>query len=96
MIKVVVIVLIVIIAVMAIAQKIKENEPLGIILNANLLPPDIFPKFQEYMRSLPKVKNVQVVSWNESTKILEYDDGKRLYTLKLKEDGFHRVKGIGD
>ena len=48
------------------------------------------------MQSLPKVKNVAIVSWNESTKILEYDDGKRLYTLQLREDGFHRVRGIGD
>ena len=96
MIKVVVITLIVIIAVMAIAQKMKENEPLGIILYSNRVPIDVFPKFQEYMRSRPKVKNVAIVSWNESTKILEYDDGKRLYTLKLREDGFHRVKGIGD
>ena len=48
------------------------------------------------MRSIPKAKNVEIISWNESTKILEYDDGERLYTLKLREDGFHRVKGIGD
>lgn len=27
---------------------------------------------------------------------LEYDNGKILYTLKLEEDGFHRIKGIGD
>lgn len=92
MIKVVVIAIIVVI-IIAIAQKMKENEPLGIILNANLLSPDVFHKFQDYMSSLTDIKNVQVVSWDESTKILEYDDGKMIYTLKLEDDGFHRIRG---
>lgn len=95
MIKIAVIAFI-IITIIAIAQKIKENQPLGIILNSRLLPEDVFFKFQGYMNSLPKVQNVQVVSWNESTKILEYDNGKKIITLKLREDGFHRVRGVDD
>ena len=91
MIKIAVIVF-VIVTIVAIETKLKENEPLGIILNGNILPEDVFHKFQDYMNSLQKVQNVQVVSWNESTKILEYDNGKIIITLRLREDGFHIVK----
>lgn len=91
MIKIAVIVF-VIVTIAAIETKLKENEPLGIILNGNILLEDVLHKFQDYMNSLQKVQNVQVVSWNESTKILEYDNGKMIITLRLREDRFHIVK----
>ena len=78
---------------MMVSQRIRENEPSGVSPNVNLLPPNVFSKFQEYMNNFTDIKNVQVVSWNESTNILEYDDGKMIYTLKLEKDGFHRIRG---
>lgn len=59
-----------------------------------LLPPDILSKFKDYLLKDRKVQNVEILKWDESTKTLEYHDVRRkmVYTLRLKEDGFHRVK----
>lgn len=59
-----------------------------------LLPPDILRKFQDYLLNDRKVQNVEILNWDESTKTLEYHDIRRkmVYTLRLKEDGFHRIK----
>ena len=59
-----------------------------------LLPPDILNKFQDYLLDDKKVQNTEILKWDESTKTLEYHDVRRkmVYTLRLKEDGFHRIK----
>lgn len=88
--------LIMLMIIIAIMFKIIELEPVRITLNGHSLPKDVFYKLHSYLVNLLIVKNIQVVSWDDSTKILEYDDGKRIYTLRLKEDGFHRIKGIDD
>lgn len=61
-----------------------------------LLPPDILRKFQDYLLNDRKVQNVEILNWDESTKTLEYHDVRRkmVYTLRLKEDGFHRIKSV--
>lgn len=59
-----------------------------------LLPPDILNKFQDYLLDDKKVQNTEILKWDESAKTLEYHDVRRkmVYTLRLKEDGFHRIK----
>lgn len=75
-----------------IAYKTSFSE--NLILDSYLLPPDILDKFRDYRLNDPKVRNVVILKWDESTKTLEYHDVRRkmVYTLRLKEDGFHRIK----
>lgn len=54
---------------MMVSQKIRETEPLGESPNVNLLPPNVFTKFQDYMNNSTDIKNVRVISWDESTGI---------------------------
>lgn len=72
----------------------KTSFSTNLILDSYLLPPDILNKFQDYLLNDRKVQNVEILKWDESTKTLEYHDVKRkmIYTLRLKEDGFHRIK----
>ena len=59
-----------------------------------LLHPDILNKFKDYLLNDRKVQNIEILKWDESIKILEYHDVRRkmVYALRLKEDGFHRIK----
>ena len=77
-----------------IAYKTSFSE--NLILDSYLLPPDILGKFRDYRLDDPKVRNVVILKWDESTKTLEYYDVRRkmIYTLRLKEDGFHKVKAV--
>ena len=77
-----------------IAYKTSFSE--NLILDSYLLPPDILDKFQDYRLDDPKVRNVVILKWDESTKTLEYYDVRRkaTYTLRLKEDGFHKIKAV--
>lgn len=72
----------------------KTSFSTNLILDSYLLPPDILNKFQDYKLNDPKVQNVEILKWDESTQTLEYHDVRRkmVYTLRLKEDGFHRIK----
>ena len=72
----------------------KTSFSQNLILDSYLLPPDILNKFQDYKLKDRKVQNVEILKWDESTKTLEYHDIRRkmVYTLRLKEDGFHRIK----
>lgn len=72
----------------------KTSFSTNLILDSYLLPPDILNKFQDYKLKDTKVQNVEILKWDESTKTLEYHDVRRkmVYTLRLKEDGFHRIK----
>lgn len=72
----------------------KTNRISNLILDSYLLPPDILDKFKDYLLKDRKVQNVEILKWDESTKTLEYHDVRRkmVYTLRLKEDGFHRIK----
>lgn len=72
----------------------KTNRISNFIFDTYLLPPDILDKFKDYLLKDRKVQNVEILKWDESTKTLEYHDVRRkmIYTLRLKEDGFHRIK----
>ena len=72
----------------------KMNFSTNLILDSYLLPPDILNKFQDYLLDDRKVQNVEILKWDESIKTLEYHDVRRkmIYTIRLKEDGFHRIK----
>lgn len=72
----------------------KTSFSTNLILDSYLLPPDILNKFQDYKLNDSKAQNVEILKWDESTKTLEYHDVRRkmVYTLRLKEDGFHRIK----
>lgn len=72
----------------------KTSRISNFIFDTYLLPPDILDKFKDYLLKDRKVQNVEILKWDESTKTLEYHDVKRkmVYTLRLKEDGFHRIK----
>lgn len=72
----------------------KTNRISNLILDSYLLPSDILDKFKDYLLKDRKVQNVEILKWDESTKTLEYHDVRRkmVYTLRLKEDGFHRIK----
>ena len=77
-----------------IAYKTSFSE--NLILDSYLLPQDILNKFKDYLLDDRKVQNVEILKWDESTKTLEYHDVRRkmVYTLRLKEDGFHRIKSV--
>lgn len=72
----------------------KTSFSTNLILDSYLLPSDILNKFQDYLLDDRKVKNVEILKWDESIKTLKYHDVRRkmIYTLKLNEDGFHRIK----
>ena len=72
----------------------KTSRISNLILDSYLLPPDILNKFKDYLLDDRRVQNVEILKWDESTKTLDYHDVKRkmVYTLRLKEDGFHRIK----
>ena len=72
----------------------KTSRISNFIFDTYLLPPGILNKFQDYLLDDRKVQNVEILKWDESTKTLEYHDVRRkmVYTLRLKEDGFHRIK----
>ena len=72
----------------------KTSLSTNLILDSYLLQPDILNKFQDYLLDDRKVQNVEILKWDESTKTLEYHDVRRkmIYTLRLKEDRFHRIK----
>lgn len=74
----------------------KTSRISNFIFDTYLLPPDILDKFKDYLLDDRKVQNVEILKWDESTKTLEYHDVKRkmVYTLRLKEDGFHRIKSV--
>ena len=86
------VVVIFIVIVLVIADKTSRIS--NFIFDSYLLPPDIFDKFQDYLLDDRKVQNIEILKWDESTKTLEYHDVRRkmVYTLRLKEDGFHRIK----
>lgn len=81
-----------IVIVLVIAEKTSFST--RYMFDSYLLPPDIFDKFQDYLLNDKKVQNTEILKWDESTKTLEYHDVRRkmVYTLRLKEDGFHRIK----
>lgn len=72
----------------------KTSFSMNLILDSYLLPPDVLNKFQDYLLDDRKVQNVGILKWDESIRTLEYHDVRRkmIYTLRLKEDGFHRIK----
>lgn len=72
----------------------KTSFSTNLILDSYLLPPDVLNKFQDYLLDDRKVQNVGILKWDESIRTLEYHDVRRkmIYTLRLKEDGFHRIK----
>ena len=72
----------------------KTSRISNFIFDSYLLPPDILDKFQDYLLNDKKVQNTEILKWDESTKTLECHDVRRkmVYTLRLKEDGFHRIK----
>lgn len=74
----------------------KTSRISNFIFDTYLLPPDILDKFKDYLLKDRKVQNVEILKWDESTKTLEYHDVRRkmVYTLRLKEDGFHRIKSV--
>lgn len=86
------VVVVFIVIVLVIADKTSRIS--NFIFDTYLLPPDILDKFKDYLLKDRKVQNVEILKWDESTKTLEYHDVRRkmVYTLRLKEDGFHRVK----
>ena len=88
------VVVIFIVIVLVIADKTSRIS--NFIFDSYLLPPDILDEFQDYLIKDRKVQNVEILKWDESTKTLEYHDVRRkmVYTLRLKEDGFHRIKSV--
>lgn len=88
------VVVVFIVIVLVIAEKTSFST--RYMFDTYLLPPDILNKFKDYLLNDRKVQNVEILKWDESTKTLEYHDVRRkmVYTLRLKEDGFHRIKSV--
>ena len=88
------VVVVFIVIVLVIAEKTSRIS--NFMFDTYLLPPDILSKFKDYLLDDRKVQNVEILKWDESTKTLEYHDVRRkmIYTLRLKEDGFHRIKSV--
>lgn len=83
-----------IVTVLVIAEKTSFST--RYMFDTYLLPPDILNKFKDYLLNDRKVQNIEILKWDESTQTLEYHDVRRkmAYTLRLKEDGFHRIKSV--
>ena len=94
MVKIVVAVVLITIVLFAIWTKFQDNHHLVVILHYNKLPLDVHYKFQDYLQELQELSAVDVLSWDESTKTIEYDDCNKVCAVRLKEDGFHEVKVI--
>ena len=95
MMKLIIIILVLIIfMIMVLVIADKTSRISNFVFDTYLLPPDILDKFKDYLLKDRKVQNVEILKWDESTKTLEYHDVRRkmVYTLRLKEDGFHRIK----
>ena len=88
------VVVVFIVVVLVVAEKTSFST--RYMFDTYLLSPDILNKFKDYLLNDRKVQNVEILKWDESTKTLEYHDVRRkmVYTLKLKEDGFHRIKSV--
>lgn len=88
------VVVVFIVIVLVIADKTSRIS--NFMFDTYLLPPDILDKFKDYLLKDRKVQNVEILKWDEPTKTLEYHDVRRkmVYTLRLKEDGFHRIKSV--
>lgn len=88
------VVVVFIVVVLVVAEKTSFST--RYMFDTYLLSPDILNKFKDYLLNDRKVQNVEILKWDESTNTLEYHDVRRkmVYTLRLKEDGFHRIKSV--